>query len=158
QADMMRGLSLVVDDKKKSEYSRLIDPIAKSFVAFPSGGDAHVDAPAAAPAAAAVESARPNQEPSPKPNDANQPPPSQAKVSVVTDIGIAIDDWTSKIIFSPDNKLIASAASTGITLWSVKSGRALRRFDYPAYVMGMAFSPSSRLLAASYKDGKIRIW
>jgi hypothetical protein len=34
--EMLRGLSLVVEDKKKSQYDQLISPIVQSFVAFPS--------------------------------------------------------------------------------------------------------------------------
>ena len=152
---MLRGLSLVVDDKKRSDYSSLVDPIVKSFVAFPSESSAEtrVEAVRSAGNAAVHQENRP---------DLNgllaKTKPTQSRVSVISDVGDPIDSWVRSVVFSPDNKLIASATDNGITLWSVASGRALRRLSYAAYVTSIAFSLSSRMLAASYKDGTIKIW
>jgi WD40 repeat protein len=83
---------------------------------------------------------------------------SQSKASVISDIGLTGADWVQIVAFSPDNKLIASVVPNGIMLWSISSGRSLRRLENPAYVMSFSFSPDSRRLAASYKDGKVRTW
>lgn len=71
--------------------------------------------------------------------------------------------------FSSDMTLLASAANyDDVRLWSIprrENVRILMRYGWPAGVatqghdiMGLAFSPNDRLLAAAFEDGLVRLW
>ncbi len=61
--------------------------------------------------------------------------------------------------FSPDNKLLASAADNGIRLWDVATGKELRRCDArPNVIRCLAFSPDRKTLAASGMSGRIQLF
>jgi WD40 repeat protein len=64
------------------------------------------------------------------------------------------------IVFSPDNKTLASSSFDGsILLWNLETGSqiALLKANNSA-VRTMAFSPSGQLLASGGEDGYITIW
>ena len=67
---------------------------------------------------------------------------------------------TRSVAFSPDGKLLATGAGDGTAgLWSVVTGREIRRLDGQADVLrNVAFSPDGKTLAATANDGDIRFW
>jgi sugar lactone lactonase YvrE len=70
------------------------------------------------------------------------------------------------VAFSPDGAMLATGSSdwigwTGqVRLWSVSSGRELRRLSpgWISGVSGLAFSPNGARLAAGGTDGVVRVW
>src|SRR5262249_47263950 len=67
---------------------------------------------------------------------------------------------TRSVAFSPDGRLLATAAADGTAcLWSAATGQELRRLDGRADTLrNVAFSPDGRTLAATGNDGDIRFW
>jgi WD40 repeat protein len=67
---------------------------------------------------------------------------------------------TRSVAFSPDGRLLATAAADGTAgLWSLTDGRELRRLDGRADTLrNVAFSPDGTMLAATGNDGDIRLW
>jgi WD40 repeat protein len=66
----------------------------------------------------------------------------------------------SSMAFSPDNRLLATAAAdTTIGLWDVTTSRELRVLaGHAAPVQALAFSPDGRFLASASKDNTVRLW
>jgi hypothetical protein len=70
------------------------------------------------------------------------------------------------VAFSPDGSMLATGSSdwigwTGrVRLWSVASGRELRRLSpgWTSGVSGLAFSPNGARLAAGSTDGVVHVW
>ncbi len=69
----------------------------------------------------------------------------------------AHQDHGRSVAFSPDGRLVASAADD-IVLWDVATQRKIARFEHPAIVWSVAFSPDGRWLISSHGDGAVLIW
>jgi WD40 repeat protein len=73
----------------------------------------------------------------------------------------------TRVVFSPNGALLASASSVGpwanwattVKLLDVASGTEVRTLpDPPGDVTDLAFSPDGRLLAATSSDGTVKLW
>jgi WD40 repeat protein/uncharacterized caspase-like protein len=72
--------------------------------------------------------------------------------------------------FSPDNRLIATAASgavglfgpageSSIRLWDASTGRLVRKFEgHPGGTLSLAFSTDGNTLASLGQDGTVKVW
>jgi RNA polymerase sigma factor (sigma-70 family) len=73
-------------------------------------------------------------------------------------------NWIHAVAFSPDGKLLASAASyadqsTDIVFWDAATGKQLRRLQgHSRAAVCLAFSPNGKLLASGGQDGEVRLW
>ena len=76
------------------------------------------------------------------------------------DNGVILRGHTENVrnaVYSPDNKLIASASGDmTIRLWDAKTGKCLNTFE--GYYDPIAFSPDGKLLSSSSADMTIYIW
>jgi WD40 repeat protein len=59
--------------------------------------------------------------------------------------------------YSGDGLLVATAADD-IVLWDARTRKKLARFEYPAIVWSVAFSPDGRWLLSAHGDGAVLIW
>ncbi|HKR63693.1 MAG TPA: serine/threonine-protein kinase, partial [Thermoanaerobaculia bacterium] len=69
----------------------------------------------------------------------------------------AHQDHGRSIAYSPDGTLIASAAED-IILWDATTHAKLARFESPAIVWSVAFSPDGRWLLSTHADGALLLW
>lgn len=69
----------------------------------------------------------------------------------------AHQDHGRSIVFSPDGRLVASAADD-ILLWDAATHQKIARFEHPAIVWSVAFSPDGRWLASAHGDGAVLVW
>lgn len=69
-------------------------------------------------------------------------------------------DAITDAAFSPDSRLLATAAYDGTTqVWDAKTGRLLRLLDDGGgAIRRLAFSPDGSLLATGSGDGVVRVW
>lgn len=90
------------------------------------------------------------------------------------DIGIVARDTWSKIgsfsadghrepvaelAWSPNGKYLASAAGTQILIWATDGRHVVARFQYPeGSVTGLAWSPTSNMIAFTANDGSFSRW
>jgi WD40 repeat protein len=73
----------------------------------------------------------------------------------------ALDDCVGLVasfVFSPNNTLLAVAASDGVCLFAVETGEMLASFSSGDWFNGVAFSPDQTLLAAASKDHTVRVY
>jgi WD40 repeat protein len=64
-------------------------------------------------------------------------------------------EWVNSVSFSPDGKLIATAGDGTVKLWDI-SGQELKSLQ--GGVSKVAFSPNSKIIAASNAKGEIKLW
>jgi WD40 repeat protein/uncharacterized caspase-like protein len=89
----------------------------------------------------------------------------EAKPELVLQTGYNSMIGATRLVFSPDGRLLATATyrSSTIKLWETASGRELRDLSSGtqsvlAVAPVIAFSPDSRLVAAAAGDNSVRIW
>jgi eukaryotic-like serine/threonine-protein kinase len=61
------------------------------------------------------------------------------------------------VAFSPDGRLIASAADD-IVLWNAETYEKLARLEYASVVWSVVFSPDGRWLVSTHADGAVLVW
>ncbi|HET8774717.1 MAG TPA: serine/threonine-protein kinase [Thermoanaerobaculia bacterium] len=61
------------------------------------------------------------------------------------------------VAVSPDGKYVATAADD-ILLWDAATHQKLARFEHPAIVWSVAFSPDGRWLLSGHADGAVLVW
>jgi WD40 repeat protein/uncharacterized caspase-like protein len=105
---------------------------------------------------------QPNQQPT---SQSNQPTSKEPKPELVLQTGYSIFYGATRLAFSPDGRLLATATfhTNTIKLWETATGRELRNLSTGGQnTMNLspvfAFSPDSRLLAAAGENNSIRIW
>jgi eukaryotic-like serine/threonine-protein kinase len=69
----------------------------------------------------------------------------------------AHQDHGRSIVWSPDGRLVASAADD-IILWDPETQRRIARFEHSAIVWCTVFSPDGRWLVSTHGDGAVLIW
>jgi WD40 repeat protein len=99
--------------------------------------------------------------PPPKPKPPRGPGTSEDAVAFLEDTKPVV-----AVVFSPDSSMLATGSSdrmgwTGhVRLWSVTSGRELRRLSpgWTSGVSGLAFGSNGARLAAGGTDGVVHVW
>jgi WD40 repeat protein/uncharacterized caspase-like protein len=89
----------------------------------------------------------------------------EAKPELVLQSGYNNFFGATRLVFSPDGRLVATATfrSNTIKLWDTATGRELRNLtsgkqSAPGISPAIAFSPDSRLVAAAAGDNSVRVW
>ncbi len=105
---------------------------------------------------------QPNQQPN---SQANQNKPKQPKPELVLQTGYNSFYGATRLGFSPDGKLLATATfhTNTIKLWETVTGRELRNLssggtNTTSLSPVFAWSPDSRLLAASAGNNTVTVW
>jgi serine/threonine protein kinase len=67
---------------------------------------------------------------------------------------------TSRVMFSPDGKILATGSANKLQLWRVNDGQLLATLPIPSggWIHNLAFAPDGQLLASGSSDGMIRLW
>ena len=70
-------------------------------------------------------------------------------------------EYVNQVVFSPDDKLLASVGHTTIRLWDLAAGKELRQLSgHQDFVRWVAFSPDGTLFASVSQDqnGTVLLW
>ena len=91
--------------------------------------------------------------------------PREAKPELVLQTGYNSLIGATRLVFSPDGRLLATATfrSNTIKLWETATGRKLRDIsssgqNAPGIAPYIAFSRDSRLIATATADNSVKIW
>jgi WD40 repeat protein len=68
------------------------------------------------------------------------------------------DSTVRKIVFSPDQTLIASVAGQEVRFWDVQTGELEGSLRHNSEVFSIAFSPDGTQLATTTQDSTLRLW
>jgi WD40 repeat protein/uncharacterized caspase-like protein len=89
----------------------------------------------------------------------------EAKPELVLQTGYNNVFGATRLVFSPDGRLLATATfrSNTIKLWEIATGRKLRDLsssgqNAPGIAPSVAFSGDSRLIAAATADNSVKVW
>ena len=89
----------------------------------------------------------------------------EAKPELVLQTGYNNFYGATRLVFSPDGKLLATATirSNTVSLWETATNRKLRDLSTsgqstPAFAPGIAFSRDSRLIATTAGDNSVTVW
>ncbi len=98
-------------------------------------------------------------------NQTDQTKSREAKPELVPQTGYNSFSGPTRLVFSPDGHLLATATfpSSTIKLWETATGRELRDLstggqNSPGISQVVAFSGDSRLLAATAGSGSVKVW
>src|SRR6266481_3140998 len=98
-------------------------------------------------------------------SQANQTKSKEAKPELVLQTGYNIFMGATRLVFSPDGRLLATSAfrSSTIKLWETATGRELRDLstggqNSTGISPVIAFSSDSRLLAAAAGNNSVKVW
>jgi WD40 repeat protein len=69
----------------------------------------------------------------------------------------AHQDHGRAVAYSPDGSLIATG-SEHVLLWDAATLQKLARFEHPAIVWNLTFSPDGRSLVSTHADGAVLVW
>src|SRR5215813_12521880 len=117
-----------------------------------------------------TQSPTPNQrdlglQPNQQPNQSNQTQTKQPKPELVLQTGYNSFFGATRLAFSPDGRLLATATfhTNTIKLWETATGRELRNLssggtNTTSLSPVFAFSPDSRLLAVSGGNNSVVVW
>src|SRR5688572_15757244 len=91
--------------------------------------------------------------------------PREAKPELVLQTGYNNFFGATRLVFSPDGRLLATATyrSNTIKLWETATSRKLREVSStgqspPGFAPFVAFSRDSRLIAAAAGDNSVKVW
>jgi WD40 repeat protein len=66
--------------------------------------------------------------------------------------------WVTKVVFSPDGKILAGIGSDAVRLWDATTGKELRRSEARSFYYDGAFSANSRRLWLQAPKGAAFVW
>ncbi len=64
----------------------------------------------------------------------------------------------SRLVFSPDESILATAIGDSAQLWEVDTGRTIATLAHQNHITHLAFSPDGSSIATAGHDNTARIW
>jgi hypothetical protein len=147
---IIRGLSVVVVEKRKGQYERFLEQIIRGFDPFPSNdhGRRNMTADATGPEQTTHSSIVSPTAPSTHEKG--------KRITVVPSIG----DFRNigAVSLSPNGQLAAVTSEGGVQIWNIASGRLLRTLKYYAFFDVVMFTPDGSHIISAHKNGHIKLW